>query len=103
MTVTKILQSYLAFKRVSKQSDKPFIIHAGKLSKVIEEAINCLDDSKKPILINQYLTPKKHRKTRVQYCKEKDITIEEYIILRQVALNDFERHYYNLLHKLSRE
>lgn len=58
MVITKILESYLAFKRVSKQSDKPFIIHAGKLAKVIEEAINCLDDSKKPILTNQYLTPK---------------------------------------------
>ncbi|MFI3594222.1 hypothetical protein VBI23_02555 [Streptococcus uberis] len=103
MTVNKILQSYLAFKRVSKQSDKPFIIHAGKLSKVIEEAINCLDDSKKPILTNQYLTPKKHRKTRLQYCKDKDITIEEYISLRQKALIDFERHYYNLLHELLRE
>lgn len=103
MTVAKILQSYLSFKRVSKQSDKPFIIHAGKLAKVIEEAINCLDDSKKPILTNQYLTPKKHRKTRLQYCKEKDITIEEYISLRQEALIDFERHYYSLLHKLPRE
>lgn len=103
MVITKILQSYLAFKRVSKQSDKPFSVHARKLAKVIEGAINSLDDSKKPILTNQYLTSKKHRKTRVQYCKEKNITIEDYITLRQEALNDFERHYYNLLHELSRE
>lgn len=100
MTVTKILQSYLAFKRVSKQSDKSFITHAGKLAKVIEKAINCLDDSKKSILVNQYQTPQKHRKTRAQYCKDKDITIEEYITLRQEALIEFERHYYNLLHQL---
>ncbi|EFR44896.1 hypothetical protein [Streptococcus pseudoporcinus] len=100
MAITKILQSYLAFKRVSKQSDKPFSIHARKLAKVINEAINSLDGSKRSILTNQYLTPKKHRKTRVQYCKKKNITIEEYITLRQEALNDFERHYYNQLHEL---
>lgn len=100
MAITKILETYLAFKRVSKQSDKPFSIHAGKLAKVIEGAINSLDDSKKPILTNQYLTPKKHRKSRVQYCKDKDITIEDYITLRQEALNEFETHYYNLLHQL---
>lgn len=100
MAITKILESYLAFKRVSKQSDKPFSIHAGKLAKVIEGAINSLDDSKKAILTNQYLTPKKHRKSRVQYCKDKDITIEDYITLRQEALNEFETHYYNLLHQL---
>lgn len=100
MTVTKILQSYLAFKRVSKQSDKPFITHAGKLAKVIEEAINSLDDSKKSILVNQYQTSQMHRKTRAQYCKDKDITIEEYITLRREALIEFERYYYNLLHEL---
>lgn len=100
MVITKILESYLAFKRVSVQSDKPFSIHAGKLAKVIEGAINSLDDTKKPILTNQYLTPKKHRKSRVQYCKDKDITIEDYITLRQEALNEFETHYYNLLHQL---
>lgn len=100
MAITKILESYLAFKRVSKQSDKPFSIHAGKLAKVIEGAINSLDDTKKPILTNQYQTPQKHRKTRVQYCKDKDITIEDYITLRQEALNEFETHYYNLLHQL---
>lgn len=100
MVITKILENYLAFKRVSKQSDKPFSIHAGKLAKVIEGAINSLDDTKKPILTNQYLTPKKHRKSRVQYCKDKDITIEDYITLRQEALIEFETHYYNLLHQL---
>ncbi|WP_203268382.1 hypothetical protein [Streptococcus uberis] len=100
MAITKILESYLAFKRVSKQSDKPFSIHAGKLAKVIEGAINSLDDTKKSILTNQYLTPKKHRKSRVQYCKDKDITIEDYITLRQEALIEFETHYYNLLHQL---
>ena len=103
MAITKILESYLAFKRVSMQSDKPFSIHAGKLAKVIEGAINSLDDTKKPILTNQYQTPQKHRKTRAQYCKDKDIKIEDYITLRQEALNEFERHYYNLLHELSRE
>ncbi|QGG97840.1 hypothetical protein EA459_03785 [Streptococcus dysgalactiae subsp. dysgalactiae] len=97
MAITKILQSYPAFKRVSKQSDKPFSVHARKLAKVIEGAINSLDDSKKPILTNQYLTPQKHRKTRAQYCKDKDITVEDYITLRQEALKDFEGHYYNLL------
>lgn len=100
MAITKILQSYTAFKRVSKQSDKPFSIHAGKLAKVIEGAINSLDDTNKHILINQYQTPQKHRKSRVQYCKDKDITIEDYITLRQEALNEFETHYYNLLHQL---
>lgn len=100
MAITKILESYLAFKRVSKQSDKPFSIHAGKLTKVIEGAINSLDDSKKSILVNQYQTPQKHRKTRAQYCKDKDITIEDYITLRQEALIEFKIHYYNLLHQL---
>ncbi|HEN0625908.1 hypothetical protein V2U79_06695 [Streptococcus agalactiae] len=100
MAITKILESYHAFKRVSKQSDKPFLIHAGKLAKVIERSVNGLEDTERAILTNQYLTPKKQRKTRVQYCKKKNITIEEYITLRQEALNDFERHYYNLLHEL---
>lgn len=93
-------------KELEKELDKEIESNQKKESKKekeIEKKSNQKDDSKKPILTNQYLTPKKHRKTRLQYCKEKDITIEEYISLRQEALIDFERHYYSLLHKLPRE
>ncbi|MCK1253994.1 hypothetical protein MX081_07875 [Streptococcus uberis] len=78
-------------------SEKPFTLHGQKLVNEIDKVLDLVPEQANMILCNQYITKTPLRKSRKQFCHDQNISIEQYIELRESALTlrEFEKHYLN--------
>lgn len=91
----RVLKCYRGFHKLANLSDKPFSMHGDKLVSEIDKAIAGLDGTYKAIIVNQYQTKTKDRKSRQQFCKSYNITMAEYNKAREIALVKFAKIYRN--------
>ncbi|WP_155972224.1 hypothetical protein [Streptococcus ruminantium] len=84
----RVLKNYKNFKKLEQLSNKLFSIHGEKLVKEINMVVNSLGGLEKAILVNQYMTTTKDKKSRQQFCYDHNISISQYIEIREHALNE---------------
>lgn len=60
-----------------------------EFAQLIGNKVNELENPEKAILTNQYLKPSKNRISRRQFCTDNQISLSEYIMLREIALLNF--------------
>lgn len=89
----RVLKCYRGFLKLANLSDKPFSKHGDKLVSEIDKAISRLEETSKAILVNQYQTKTKDRKSRQQFCKSYGISVGQYIKIRESALLEFAKIY----------
>ncbi|WP_195847664.1 hypothetical protein [Streptococcus uberis] len=91
----RVLKNYHKFQRLATLSDKPFSIHGQKLVDEIDRVIELMPRQSKLMLCNQYRAKKPIKKSRKQFCLDHNISIEQYIELRESVLREFAKHYLN--------
>ncbi|RFE00918.1 hypothetical protein [Streptococcus parauberis] len=91
----RILKNYHKFQKLATLSNKPFSLHGQKLIYEIDRVIDGMPEQAKLILCNQYRAKKPLKKIRKQFCHDQNISIEEYIELRESALMEFAKQYLN--------
>ncbi|MGI1772107.1 hypothetical protein [Streptococcus uberis] len=89
----RILKNYHKFEQLSELSERPFSLHGRKLIKEIDKVIDLMPEQAKMILCNQYKAKKPIKKSRKQFCLDHNISIDEYIKLRENALVEFIKLY----------
>ncbi|MCK1215239.1 hypothetical protein [Streptococcus uberis] len=89
----RVLKNYHKFQRLATLSDKPFSIHGQKLVDEIDRVIELIPRQSKLMLCNQYRAKKPIKKSRKQFCLDHNISIDEYIKLRENALVEFIKLY----------
>lgn len=97
MTKTKhaerVLKNYRNFLKVASLSDKPFSVHGQTLADEIDRVINGLAGLEKAILVNQYMTTTKDKKSRQRFCLDHGISIDDYNRIKNQAFASFAREY----------
>lgn len=91
----RILKNYHKFQKLATLSDKPFSLHGQKLIDEIDRVIELMPKQSKLMLCNQYTARKPYKKSRKQFCHDQNISIEQYIELRESVLREFAKHYLN--------
>lgn len=70
-------------------------MHGQKLVDEIDRVIELMPRHSKLMLCNQYTAKKPYKKSRKQFCHDQNISIEQYIELRENTLREFAKHYLN--------
>lgn len=91
----RILKNYHKFQRLATLSDKPFSMHGQKLVDEIDRVIELMPKQARQIICNQYTAKKPNKMSRKQFCHDQNISIEQYIELRESTLREFSKHYLN--------
>lgn len=91
----RVLKNYHKFQKLATLSNKPFSIHGQKLVDEIDRVIELMPRQSKLMLGNQYKAKKPIKKSRKQFCHDQNISIEQYIELRESALREFAKLYLN--------
>lgn len=89
----RVLKNYHKFQKLANLSEKPFSLHGQKLVNEIDRVLDLIPEQANMILCNQYITKTPLRKSRKQFCLDHNISIDEYIKLRENALVEFIKLY----------